>query len=257
MCYKAQFYGVESHRCVQMTPTLKCNQRCLYCWRSFEHDVGEERECSPDEIISALPGLQKRALSGYKVSPYVTPTRFHEALAPRHVAISLSGEPTLYEPLPTLISSLTDHGYSTFLVSNGTRPDVLAKCRPMQLYLSLTAADPETYQKVCRPIEDSWEYVQESLAILGTRRSAIRITLVEGVNDTDPAGFARLAQNSGATYIEVKGYMYLGYSRRRLSRNNMPEHTRVQAFAREIASCCDYTILDECPESRVVLMGRS
>ena len=44
MCYKAQFYGIESHRCVQMTD-LRCNQQCLFCWRSFEHEVVEEEEC--------------------------------------------------------------------------------------------------------------------------------------------------------------------------------------------------------------------
>ena len=74
MCYKAQFYGIESHRCVQMTPTLRCNQQCLFCWRSFEHEVVEEEECPPAEIIENLRRLQKRALSGYKVSPYVTPS---------------------------------------------------------------------------------------------------------------------------------------------------------------------------------------
>ena len=43
MCYKHQFYGIDSHRCVQLTPTLKCNQRCLFCWRSFEHEAIEVR----------------------------------------------------------------------------------------------------------------------------------------------------------------------------------------------------------------------
>jgi len=122
MCYKAQFYGIESHRCVQMTPTLRCNQQCLFCWRSFEHEVVEEEECPPAEIIGNLRRLQKRALSGYKVSPYVTPERFAEALRPTMVAISLSGEPTCYSHLPELIDGLNAEGYTTFLVSNGTHP---------------------------------------------------------------------------------------------------------------------------------------
>ncbi len=92
MCYKAQFYGIESHRCVQMTPTLKCNQHCLFCWRSFEHEVVEEEECPPDVIVANLRRVQKKALSGYKVSPYVEPGQFAEALdPPTMVAISLSG----------------------------------------------------------------------------------------------------------------------------------------------------------------------
>jgi len=100
MCYKAQFYGIESNRCVQMTPTLRCNQQCLFCWRSFEHEVVEEEECPPAAIIANLRRLQKKALSGYKVSPYVAPERFAEALDPTMVAISLSGEPTCYSRLP-------------------------------------------------------------------------------------------------------------------------------------------------------------
>ena len=48
MCYKHQFYGISSHRCVQMTPTLRCNQRCLFCWRSFEHEPQEEENARRD-----------------------------------------------------------------------------------------------------------------------------------------------------------------------------------------------------------------
>ncbi len=64
MCYKHQFYGIASHRCVQMTPTLRCNQRCRFCWRSFEHEVGEEEEISPATILAGIQKLQKKALAG-------------------------------------------------------------------------------------------------------------------------------------------------------------------------------------------------
>jgi tRNA wybutosine-synthesizing protein 1 len=256
MCYKHQFYGIDSHRCVQMTPTLQCNHRCLFCWRSFEHEVTGEVESPPDDIIGNLKRLQKRALSGYKVSPYVTGQRFTEALDPKHVAISLSGEPTLYSHLPELIDLLNAEGYTTFLVSNGTRPEVLKECRPYQMYVSLVAPDHDTYKRVCRPVEDSWESIKESLGNLKGRRSAIRITLVKDVNDTDPGGYARLIEDSGANYIEVKGYMYLGYSRKRLQRTNMPEHAYVRQFAERIAEHSGYSISDENILSRVVCMER-
>jgi tRNA wybutosine-synthesizing protein 1 len=256
MCYKHHFYGVESHRCVQMTPTLRCNHRCLFCWRSFEHEHEGMRECSPEEIVAGIPGLQKRALSGYKVSPSVTRERFSEALDPRHVAISLSGEPTLYPFLPELIDLLAIRGYSTFLVSNGTNPDVLGRCRPFQLYISLPAPDHASYLKICRPLHDSWDSVKESLSLLGNRRSAVRITLVQGLNDHRPDLYGALLQESGALFVEVKGYMYLGYSRKRLSRDHMPEHNRVKEFAAEISHFCDYRFLNESPASRVVLLER-
>jgi tRNA wybutosine-synthesizing protein 1 len=256
MCYKHHFYGVESHRCVQMTPTLRCNHRCLFCWRSFEHEYEGLEECAPEEIVNGIPGLQKRALSGYKVSPYVTRERFAEALAPRHVAISLSGEPTLYSSLPELIDLLTVRGYSTFLVSNGTNPDVLERCRPFQTYVSLPAPNRASYLKICRPLHDSWDGVRESLLLLGTRRSAVRITLVQGLNDHSPELYGALIQDSGARFVEVKGYMYLGYSRKRLSRSHMPEHNRVREFAASISHFCDYRLKNESPVSRVVLMER-
>jgi len=256
MCYKAQFYGIESHRCVQMTPTLRCNQQCLFCWRSFEHEVTEEEECPPAEIIGNLRRLQKKALSGYKVSPYVTPELFAEALDPTMVAVSLSGEPTCYSHLPEFIDGLNTEGYTTFLVSNGTRPDVLARCRPYQLYVSLDAPDRETYLGLCRPREDYWDRIQESLAGLATRRSAIRTTVVRGYNDLSPEGYAAIYQDSGARFVEVKGYMYLGYSRNRLKREQMPEHQVVRAFAEKIVEHCDYSIKDESPVSRVVCLER-
>jgi tRNA wybutosine-synthesizing protein 1 len=256
MCYKHQFYGIDSHRCVQMTPTLLCNHRCLFCWRSFEHEIGEEDPLPPSEIINGLKGLQKKALSGYKVSPYVTKSRFSEALDPKHIAISLSGEPTLYPALPELIDLLNNEGYTTFLVSNGTRPAVLQRCQPFQKYVSLVAPDEETYLQVCRPLEDSWGDVQESITQPGPGRSAIRITLVKGHNDIHPKRYARIIGDSGARFVEVKGYMYLGYSRRRLLRSNMPEHEYIRSFAGEIGRYSGYRITDENPLSRVVCMER-
>jgi tRNA wybutosine-synthesizing protein 1 len=256
MCYKHTFYGIESHRCVQMTPTLRCNQRCLFCWRSMEHEVREEEEIDPAELVAKVPALQKKALSGFKVSQYVTPERFAEALDPNMVAISLSGEPTCYSRLPELIDLFNEQEYTTFLVSNGTRPWVLERCRPYQLYVSLDAPDRETYLRICRPKEDYWEFLQESLSMLGSRRSVIRVTVVQGKNDFCPEGYARMIQDSGADFVEVKGYMYLGYSRKRLSRENMPEHEHVREFAEAITDHCDYRLLDERPISRVVCLER-
>jgi len=258
MCYKHQFYGIASHRCVQMTPTLRCNQRCLFCWRSFEHEMPEETQCPPETILAGVHRLQKKALAGYNavLDNTVTDEKWKEALDPKHVAISLSGEPTLYSRLPELIDLFNKNGYTTFIVSNGTNPDMLARCRPYQQYVSLDAPDEETYEKTCRPMGDFWDRINESLRMLGSRRSAVRITLVRGLNDIAPEKYAALLQDSGATFVEVKGYMYLGYSRNRLARENMPEHDRVRLFAEQVAAACDYKIRDENRLSRVVCLER-
>jgi tRNA wybutosine-synthesizing protein 1 len=40
-CYKHKFYGVESWRCLQMTPAIAyCTLRCSFCWRVQARDLG-------------------------------------------------------------------------------------------------------------------------------------------------------------------------------------------------------------------------
>ncbi|NYZ79976.1 4-demethylwyosine synthase TYW1, partial [Candidatus Micrarchaeota archaeon] len=36
VCYKQAFYGIQCHRCLQMSPNIYCNQRCVFCWRVFD-----------------------------------------------------------------------------------------------------------------------------------------------------------------------------------------------------------------------------
>jgi tRNA wybutosine-synthesizing protein 1 len=124
------------------------------------------------------------------------------------------------------------------------------------MYVSLDAPDRETYRMVCRPLEDCWDQVNESLSLLCNRRSAVRVTLVKGLNDFAPERYASILQDSGARFVEIKGYMYLGYSRNRLARDNMPEHAEVRSFAEKIAQACDYRFMDENKLSRVVVLER-
>jgi tRNA wybutosine-synthesizing protein 1 len=56
-------------------------------------------------------------------------------------------------------------------------------------------------------------------------------------------------------FIEAKAYMWLGYSRKRLKQENMPFHKDVQEFADLIARETGFEILDEKPDSRIVLLG--
>ena len=35
-CYTHTFYGIESHRCMETTPSLACANKCVFCWR-YEH----------------------------------------------------------------------------------------------------------------------------------------------------------------------------------------------------------------------------
>ncbi len=185
-------------------------------------------------------------------------TRWKEAFEPKHVAISLAGEPTLYPYLPELIEEFHKKSMTTFVVTNGTNPDMVGKLKPSQLYISLNAPDKETYQKACAPLADTWENIKQSLEIMkgsGTR-TAVRITLTKGVNMNAPEGYAHLIGLAEPDYVELKAYMHLGFSRNRLTRDSMPSHEEVLDFSKQVAKALDYSIADGSEKSRVVLLSK-
>ena len=97
-CYKGRFYGIESHRCLQMSPAIdSCNLTCRFCWRSqgWENDETIESFDDPEEMLGRSIDAQRRILSGFKGDASVSRERWAEAQVPRHIAISLTGEPTL------------------------------------------------------------------------------------------------------------------------------------------------------------------
>ena len=44
-CYKHSFYGIESHRCMETTPSLACANKCVFCWR--HHTNPGQSACPP------------------------------------------------------------------------------------------------------------------------------------------------------------------------------------------------------------------
>ncbi len=257
-CYKAAFYGIESHRCLQMTPTLMCNQKCLHCWRPTEVDVPLPVEWdSPVEIVGSCIESQRKLLSGFGGS--APKERWIAGNDPKHVAISLSGEPTLFPYLPELVEEFKRQGFTTFVVSNGTNPKIMERINPSQLYMSLDAPDRDTYEKVCNPVSAGlWERIGRSLEILREKdtRTVIRITLIKGVNMFDPEGYAEMIRKAQPDYIEVKAYMHLGFSRKRLPREAMPSHEEVLDFSGKLATLLGYRIADDVEISRVVLISK-
>lgn len=266
-CYKSKFYGISAHRCIQMTPSIFCNQSCIHCWRPLEafNIVGEEEPIiwdAPDEIVEDCIKEQNRLISGFKGSDKTNMAAFAEAAVPKHAAISLIGEPTLYPYLKDLIQEFHSRDMTTFVVTNGTNPEVLREIRPYQLYISLNAPDEAVYRKVSHA--PYWPRINESLEemkkLKGETRRVIRITCIEGLNMTNPAGYAELLARANPDFVEVKAYMHVGYSRKRLSREAMPTHLRVKDFAHGIAEALTssgytYTITDESEISRVILIS--
>ena len=261
VCYKQKFYGIQSHRCMQMTPWLLCENRCLYCWRIMEKTkIKIDKIDSPEEIIDGCIQGQRQLISGFKGFGGVNLRKWKEAQNPNNAAISLVGEPTLYPKLSGLIEEFHKRKFSTFLVTNGQFPEALEKIEePTNLYISLDAPDRDSYKRIDRPsLPDFWERMNKSLELMGSFscRKVLRLTLVKGHNMKSPEKYAKLIRKAGPDFVEAKGYVHVGESQKRLPREAMPVHTEVKAFAEEISRHSGYTLKDEQKESRVVLLSK-
>ena len=212
----------------------------------------------PAELLEGILKGQQKFISGYGGSATTDPERLVEARDPKHMAISLMGEPTLYPYLKEFIDLVSKRGMTTFLVSNATRPEVLAELRPTQLYLSLNAPNEEKYREVCNPSEDLWPRILESLQLLKEHRcrSVIRMTLARGLNMEKLEDYARLIGDAEPDFVELKAYMHLGRSRTRLERTAMPEHSEIMALAETLADLLGYAMEADVPLSRVALLSR-
>ncbi len=268
VCYKEKFYGIKSHRCAQMSPAAGfCDQKCVFCWRPHELNIGIQMKGdvdSPEEIIEGCIIAQRRKLSGFGGNEKVNTKKLKEAQDPSQWAISLTGEPTLYPKLGELVEDLRRKGCSTFIVSNGMHPEVLEKLAkekqlPTQLYISLDAPTYELHKKINIPLrKDSWKRLNKTLKLLPKlkTRKVIRITLIKDLNDSNIKEWVKILKQAGDLYIEVKGYMWVGYSRKRLKKENMPYHEEVKDFSKKLAKELGWKIADESKRSRVVLISK-
>lgn len=272
VCYKRKFFGIETHRCMEFSPTgAFCSNRCIYCWRPAEFyrllKMDEKMVDDPKEIVEHLLEERRKLLSGFGGNEKVDKEIFEESLVPSHYAISLSGEPTMYPKLPELIKYLKSlpTTKSIFLVTNGQYPEMLERLEkedalPTQIYLSMNAGTIETFKKVNRPLfKDFWERYQKSLEFISKTktRTVIRITLIKGFNDLEKElpEFAKLIKKANPHFVEVKAYMHIGYSIYRLKRENMPEHEYVKAWAEKLLQYLpDFRYMDEHKDSRIVIL---
>lgn len=264
-CYKQKFYGIKTHRCMQIAVGVEyCNHRCLFCWRDINNTIPKwvGKADDPKEIIDSALDAQREILQGFGGNENADKKIFKESLNPNQVAVSLAGEPTLYPKLPELIDEIKSRGMTAFLVSNGTNPDMIEKLekhQPTNLYITLPAPDEKTYKKTCNPlIKDGWNRIMKSLSLLKQFdcNTVIRLTLVRNLNFINPEGYGKIIKKYSPKYAEVKAFMSVGFSRERLPYTDMPLHPEIKSFAEKIAKESGYEITDEKPGSRVVLLTR-
>jgi tRNA wybutosine-synthesizing protein 1 len=262
-CYKGDFYGINSHQCVQMTPALtSCTENCSFCWRFQGFDsmkIADEDD--PELILEESIAAHKKLISGFKGNPKVTEEKWKEAENPKHIAISLTGEPTLYSRLGEFIALARKRGMSTFLVTNGTLPMVLERLDPLPTQLYVTTAGPtkQIFYDLLNPsIGNAWENFNRTLELLPSldTRKVIRHTLVNGINMPYLDEYTKMDSTAQPDFIESKGYVHVGQSIQRLGIENMPSHEQVREFSINLAERLGYSFHKERADSRVTLLTR-
>lgn len=272
-CYKHKFYGIPSWRCCEISPSaVFCDNHCLHCWRAIENTQGNkilrEQADKPEKIIEECIIGRRKLLSGFGGRKKIDIKKYKESLEPSHFAISLIGEPTIYPYIGEMIELLQKKGKTTFLVTNGLHPKVLKKLEkknqlPTQLYISLNSPNKEEYKKWHKSkLKDAWKRFNESLEIMkklkNKTRTVIRMTLVKDRNmkKEQIADYAKLIKKANPLFLECKGFMSVGFARKRLGYKTMPTMKEVEDFAKMLEKATGLNILDKQEFSRVVLLGK-
>ena len=88
-------------------------------------------------------------------------------------------------------------------------------------------------------MSDAWEKLNKSLELISKlknkTRTIFRINLVRGINMEDKhiKEFAELINKAYPLFVEVKGYMSIGYARQRLGYDRMPTHKEIMDFSKK------------------------
>ncbi len=284
VCYKEKFYGIKSHLCCQMTPAVMwCPNKCVHCWRAVELTLGselpEKNIDPPSEIIDSCIKAQRKLLQGFNIDANsrkkqlskANQKKYSEAQEPMQFAISLSGEPTTYKYIGELISELRKRGKTSFLVTNGLYPEkikelFLKKQLPTQLYVSVNSPNEELYSKFHRSsIKNAWKKFNEMLEFLpklkNKTRTVFRMNLVKNLNmfPEQAKEYAQLIKKSGPKFIEIKGFMSVGYARQRLSYERMPTAKEMENFIKILLKHLgkNWKLLDKHEFSRAYVLGKN
>lgn len=283
-CWKEKFYGIESHRCCQMSPAVMwCDNQCLHCWRPIEMNLGTEigEIDNPKEIIDNVIKARKKLLIGFRGNKNTSKKKFNEALEPNFFTLSLSGEATLYPKIDELIKEIRKRKAISFLVTNGQNPEVIKKLEknnslPTQLTLSMNAPNEQLFKKWHNSTrKDAWKRFNETLNLMkdlkGKTRRVVRLTLVRTGDDTEKlkelnnmkdenvGEYVKLIRIAEPDFIHVKGFKSLGYSRNRIGYSKQPFYQEVREFANKLLKELKndgYQILGEVKTSCVVLLGK-
>ncbi|KAG7217590.1 hypothetical protein INR49_021276 [Caranx melampygus] len=267
-CYKHTFYGIESHRCMETTPSLACANK------HHTNPVGTEWRWKMDpaeKILQDALEKHQNMIRQFRGVPGVKPERYEEGLAVKHCALSLVGEPIMYPEINTFLRLLHSHQISSFLVTNAQFPQEIRSLVPVtQLYVSVDASTKDSLKKIDRPLfKDFWPRFLDSLKALGEKlsstwplcqrtrqRTVYRLTLVKSWNVEEMQAYSELIALGQPDFIEVKGCKLIGLES--LTMANVPWHQEVVAFVQQLAAMLpQYEIACEHEHSNCLLIAHT
>ncbi|XP_070087877.1 S-adenosyl-L-methionine-dependent tRNA 4-demethylwyosine synthase TYW1 isoform X9 [Equus przewalskii] len=263
-CYKHTFYGIESHRCMETTPSLACANKCVFCWRHHTNPVGTEwrwKMDQPEMILKEAIENHQSMIKQFKGVPGVKEERFEEGMTVKHCALSLVGEPIMYPEINRFLKLLHECKISSFLVTNAQFPVEIKNLKPVtQLYVSVDASTKDSLKKIDRPLfKDFWQRFLDSLKALAAKqqRTVYRLTLVKAWNVDELQAYAELVSLGSPDFIEVKGVTYCGESSASsLTMANVPWHEEVVRFVHELVDLIpNYEIACEHEHSNCLLIA--
>lgn len=263
-CYKHTFYGIESHRCMETTPSLACANKCVFCWRHHTNPVGTEwrwKMDQPEMILKEAIENHQNMIKQFKGVPGVKEERFEEGMTVKHCALSLVGEPIMYPEINKFLKLLHECKISSFLVTNAQFPAEIRDLKPVtQLYVSVDASTKDSLKKIDRPLfKDFWQRFLDSLKALAAKqqRTVYRLTLVKAWNVDELQAYAELVSLGNPDFIEVKGVTYCGESSASsLTMANVPWHEEVVRFVCELVDLIpDYEVACEHEHSNCLLIA--
>ena len=178
--------------------TGHCTNRCVFCVREIAPN-----EPYPDLILERDPTLAEIFAD---LSSYNTLNKFKE------IVFCGYGEPTcrLYDMLETckfirekttVPIRVNTNGHASFILAEDTAPMFkgLVDC----VSISINAADPETYNKICRPRfgEDTFSGVVKFAREVVKYVPTVVLTVVRGtIPDDDIERCAAIAESIGAKF---------------------------------------------------------
>ncbi len=98
VCYKEKFYGIESHRCLQMAPAvLTVSKNVSFAGEIYHTRTQWDGEYNdPKTIIDEAIEAQNNLLCGFFGNDKANKRKIRRIQNSTNAAISLAGEPMLY-----------------------------------------------------------------------------------------------------------------------------------------------------------------